>query len=168
MEVPDLEEMISTPSKPYLYNKTWQEAKDDVVLVIHTSGSTGAPKPIYYTNKTMGFLDSAQLNPSIPGRTSPTCYTMIAKKKPFLSSTPFFHSSGICFGVYSIFCPATSVIGPPDAPPTGKMVVEIASKIELDGMIIVPSLCDAVFTEYKEEIRPFLGSVQHICWLGGM
>ncbi|KFZ02077.1 hypothetical protein V500_00445 [Pseudogymnoascus sp. VKM F-4518 (FW-2643)] len=167
VEVPDLEEMINTPSKPYLYNKTWEEAKDDVVVVIHTSGSTGAPKPIYYTNKTMAFLDSAYLNPSVPGRMSPTCYTMITKKKPFLSSTPFFHSSGICFGAYSIFCPATSVIGPPNAPPTGKLVVEIARKIELDGMIMVPSLCDAVFTEYRDYIRPFLGSVKHICWLGG-
>lgn len=167
VEVPDLEEMINTSSKPYLYNKTWEQAKDDVVLVVHTSGSTGVPKPINYTHKTLAFAEFSSLNPSIPGRVSPNTYTMIAKNKPFLSSTPFFHPSGIFFGIYTIFCPATAVIGPPNGVMTGKLVVEIASRIELNGMIMVPSLCDAVFSDCGDEIRPFLGSLEQVCWLGG-
>ncbi|OBT53428.1 hypothetical protein VE04_06668 [Pseudogymnoascus sp. 24MN13] len=167
VDVPDLDEMINTPSKPYPYNKTWEEAKDDVVMIVHTSGSTGAPRPIYYTNKVLAFPDASYRNPSIPGRMSLSLYSMIAKNKPFLSSTPFFHLSGIFFGVYAIFCPAISVIGPPDCPLTGKMVVEIAKRIELDGIIMVPSMFDVVFSEYRDEIRPYLGSLRHICWLGG-
>ncbi|KFX89365.1 hypothetical protein V490_07071 [Pseudogymnoascus sp. VKM F-3557] len=167
VEVPELEDMINTPSKPFLYSKTWQEAKDDVVLVVHTSGSTGAPKPIYYTNKVLSFMDSSRLNPSIPGRFSPCVYTMLPTKKPFLSSMPFFHLSGIFFGIHTIFFAATAVIGPPNAPPTGKLVVEIASKVELDGLVMVPSLCDSVFNEYRDEILPFLGSVRQVCWFGG-
>lgn len=36
--------------KRYPYEKTWEEAKWDEILVIHTSGTTGLPKPIYHTN----------------------------------------------------------------------------------------------------------------------
>ncbi|OBT85968.1 hypothetical protein VE02_04794 [Pseudogymnoascus sp. 03VT05] len=157
VEIPDLDQMINTPSKHYPYNKTWEEAKDDVVIIVHTSGSTGAPKPIYYTNKVLAFPDSAYRNPSIPGGVSTSLYAMIAKKKPFLSSTPFFHLSGIFFGVYTIFCPATSVIGAPNGPISGKMVVEIAKRVELDGIIMVPNMFDVVFSEYRDEIRPYLG-----------
>lgn len=167
VEIPDMEEMINTPCKPYLYNKTWQQAKDDVALVVHTSGSTGAPKPINYTNKVLAFSDNGRLNPPIPGRLSPSLDTMIATKKPLLSSTPFFHISGIFVGVHTIYRSATSVIPPQNGSPTAKTVVEVASMVKLDGMVMVPSLCDAVFSEYREEIRPFLGSVEHICWLGG-
>ncbi|KAF2263763.1 acetyl-CoA synthetase-like protein [Lojkania enalia] len=34
----------------YPYTKTFEEAKMDVVNIIHTSGTTGIPKPIYNTN----------------------------------------------------------------------------------------------------------------------
>ncbi|KAF1968822.1 acetyl-CoA synthetase-like protein [Bimuria novae-zelandiae CBS 107.79] len=36
--------------KHYPYEKTWDEAKWDEVLIIHSSGTTGMPKPIYHTN----------------------------------------------------------------------------------------------------------------------
>ncbi|KFZ02621.1 hypothetical protein V501_09519 [Pseudogymnoascus sp. VKM F-4519 (FW-2642)] len=115
VDVPDMDQMINTPSKPYQYNKTWEKAKDDVVM-IHD-----------------------------------------CKEQAVSVIHPFFHLSGIFFGVYAIFCPASSVIGPPDCPLTGKMVVEIAKRIELDGIIMVPNMFDVVFSEYRDEIRPYLG-----------
>ncbi|KFY07410.1 hypothetical protein V492_07163 [Pseudogymnoascus sp. VKM F-4246] len=167
VEVPSLEDMVSTPSKPYPHNKTWQEAKDDTVIIVHTSGSTGAPKPIFFTNTALAFTDFSRLNPKIPGRLSPNVYSVTAEKKPFLSSTPFFHLSGLFFGVYTIFCPATAVVFAPNSVPSAKMIVDIIKNVELYGLVIVPSLSDAVFSEYREEILPYLGSVEQICWGGG-
>lgn len=44
-EIPALEEMYTIPAPSYPYTKTFQEAKHDRVIIVHTSGSTGNPKP---------------------------------------------------------------------------------------------------------------------------
>jgi hypothetical protein len=36
-----LDELLSTPSKHYPYEKSWSEAWSDPILIAHTSGSTG-------------------------------------------------------------------------------------------------------------------------------
>jgi long-subunit acyl-CoA synthetase (AMP-forming) len=44
--IPSLEYFVrdeSNPTPSYPYEKTWEQAKDDVVCIIHTSGTTGTP-----------------------------------------------------------------------------------------------------------------------------
>jgi hypothetical protein len=41
---PSLEDILaeeSNSSLPYPYNETWEQAKDEIVCIIHTSGTTG-------------------------------------------------------------------------------------------------------------------------------
>jgi acyl-coenzyme A synthetase/AMP-(fatty) acid ligase len=39
---PELDELFQeTEAEPYVYNKSWEEGKDDPWLVFHTSGTTG-------------------------------------------------------------------------------------------------------------------------------
>jgi acyl-coenzyme A synthetase/AMP-(fatty) acid ligase len=45
----------ATSQKRYPYEKTWDGSKHDVVITIHTSGTTGLPKPIEWTN---GFISA--------------------------------------------------------------------------------------------------------------
>lgn len=40
-EVPSIAELFSTTAQPYPYTKTYQEAEDDVAIIIHSSGTTG-------------------------------------------------------------------------------------------------------------------------------
>lgn len=43
---PELEELLQDKqSKPFVYQKSWKEGKDDPWLVFHTSGTTGKSKP---------------------------------------------------------------------------------------------------------------------------
>lgn len=39
--VPSWNQMISGLPESYPYTKTWEEARDDQIIVLHTSGSTG-------------------------------------------------------------------------------------------------------------------------------
>lgn len=50
--------------KYYPFNKTWNEACDDPCLIIHTSGSSGMPKVVYYTMRMLaGPVSHARLPP---------------------------------------------------------------------------------------------------------
>ena len=48
-------------SEHYEYNKTFEEATRDPFIVIHTSGSTGLPKPITLYHGGMAAVDSQHL-----------------------------------------------------------------------------------------------------------
>ena len=52
LAVPELAELLSSePCKPYIYSKTFDQTADDAIAILHTSGTTGLPKPLYYTNR---------------------------------------------------------------------------------------------------------------------
>lgn len=46
--IPELHELLDTTERPcpYPYNKTFEQAKYEPYLVLHTSGTTGTPKPV--------------------------------------------------------------------------------------------------------------------------
>ncbi len=47
LQTPTLEELLDPrPVAKYPYTKTWEQASLDPLAVLHTSGSTGLPKPI--------------------------------------------------------------------------------------------------------------------------
>ena len=60
--------MVSRQTSHYPYTKTWEEAKYDDVLIVHTSGSTRASKPIYYNHIHLNRPDMNSVLPSAPGR----------------------------------------------------------------------------------------------------
>lgn len=51
----------------YPFVKSFEEAKDDPFMVLHTSGSTGLPKPILLTHAWTSALDSYNLLEEIDG-----------------------------------------------------------------------------------------------------
>lgn len=48
VQIPELHEFLETTERPcpYPYRKTFEQAKYDPYLVLHTSGTTGTPKPV--------------------------------------------------------------------------------------------------------------------------
>lgn len=64
--IPELDDLLNAhPVEEYPYLKTFDEAKDDPFLILHTSGTTGAPKPIECTLGSMAVLDHHQSLPVI-------------------------------------------------------------------------------------------------------
>lgn len=45
------EELTGTPHRSYPYSKSWDDACHDPCLIIHTSGSTGMPKVVSYSQR---------------------------------------------------------------------------------------------------------------------
>jgi acyl-coenzyme A synthetase/AMP-(fatty) acid ligase len=48
--LPSLEGMTTTKTRHYLYTALFSEIKHQKAIIVHTSGSTGDPKPIAHTH----------------------------------------------------------------------------------------------------------------------
>ncbi|KAG4431822.1 hypothetical protein IFR05_012684, partial [Cadophora sp. M221] len=159
-----LEEMTSTPAPDYPYTKTYSEVKHETVLILHTSGSTGHPKPIYINHAAMNRVDMDRFVPEVEGRMN-SSYCLF--KGPFYNGSPFFHLSGVIVGCISIFFGTTPVIPPPDEPATPKIARDIATSIQLKSIIAAPSIIDYIFSEHGEELKAHLTNLDLVVWFGG-
>jgi len=64
---------------PYPYKKTFEEAEWDPLLVLHTSGSTGLPKPVFCRQGMLAVADKFHNMPTYEG------YTMVLPKMAQIS-----------------------------------------------------------------------------------
>jgi long-subunit acyl-CoA synthetase (AMP-forming) len=62
LELPLLNELLDAESTvPFQYTKTFEEAITDPFCFLHTSGSTGVPKPIPWSHGLIGTMDAVRL-----------------------------------------------------------------------------------------------------------
>lgn len=68
LNVPELDELLDAEAtEPYAYDKAFDEAIHDPFCLLHTSGSTGLPKPIAWSNGLIGTMDAVRLLPPTEG-----------------------------------------------------------------------------------------------------
>lgn len=124
------------PAVSYPYTKTYTEAKLDPWVVLHTSGSTGMPKPIIQSHATYSALDAFTALPSLG---LPDTYPAICKGRRVYLGFPLFHCAGVSMLLpAAIFAEFTVVLGP--FPPSAETV----NAIHLYGN--VQESCIAPFT----------------------
>lgn len=108
LEIPTLETLMQGDSEPYIGYVSHDPM--ETVIIIHTSGSTGLPKPIELNN---GYLAGAYKLPQMEGR--PHMSSVFFGPGSSLCTLPFFHAMGLFSVVKSIFC-----LGPLVLPPIGR------------------------------------------------
>lgn len=68
LQLPLLNDLLDADSTdPFPYEKTFAEAKNDPFCYLHTSGSTGVPKPIPWSHGLIGTMDAIRLLPPVDG-----------------------------------------------------------------------------------------------------
>lgn len=94
VEIPGIQHWLDTsaPHRPYPYTKTYAAARLDPWVVLHTSGSTGLPKPIVQTHATYSPLDSFT---SLPSLGLPPTYPALCAGKRVYLAFPLFHCAGV-------------------------------------------------------------------------
>ena len=68
LQLPSLEELLdSSIVRTYRYDKTFEAAKNEPMCYLHTSGTTGVPKPIPWSHALIGTMDAVRLLPPMKG-----------------------------------------------------------------------------------------------------
>ena len=117
--VPDIEYlMMPDEDQAYQWHATFSEMRDRSFLILHTSGSTGIPKPVFVAHGTFASNDAHQLIPALGGK--PTLIDHFTGKRFFIAFPPF-HAANIFFTIgYNVFSKMVCVL-PPLRPITAGM-----------------------------------------------
>ncbi|KAL9598405.1 MAG: hypothetical protein Q9219_004495 [cf. Caloplaca sp. 3 TL-2023] len=142
---PALHDLLDEGSNvPFAYAKSWAEAQSDPWIVFHTSGTTGLPKPIVYTNAMMTSLDAAR---NMPDQDEETIMDHYANSR-WYTPLPSLHFVGMTAALqFTVLLGATIVFGPADQPATTNVVSQILEYAKLDGIVVPPSLLESLCSD---------------------
>ncbi|KAI9705388.1 MAG: hypothetical protein M1820_005218 [Bogoriella megaspora] len=147
--------------------KAFDDAKNDPILILHSSGSTGLPKPITMTNGTFAMLDSERFLPTTPGRVNRdfSIWDFQGGGK-FFTIFPYFHLAGfLSLVINPVFTEAsTPIIGPPLAAPSGALMKEVLKQQKIKALYIPPSIAEQLLAE-PDGLDYFRG-LDFICYTG--
>lgn len=145
-----LKDLILSAAEHYPFDKEYEEARWDPILILHSSGSTGAPKPVQMNHATFAVGDNDRNLPHVPGRVNQNWALWdFPSKEPFFSAFPAFHLAGflsmIMLPIY--YTNATLILAPPTRPPTGSMLSEIMEHFVLKSIFCPPIIAEQLVQE---------------------
>lgn len=143
LQVPSFDVLRERGSKIDQYEGHYSESSDFETLILHTSGSTGLPKPIRLTNASLAVIESLSEAPCPKGRTLAQA-ALFAKDQPMFVMTPFFHTMGALMMVRSILCKAPLVRLPTGKPPNVELVTTVLRQTNPHCGIFAPALLEQI------------------------
>ncbi|KAF4930706.1 Non-canonical non-ribosomal peptide synthetase FUB8 [Colletotrichum viniferum] len=145
LEVENLESILAQPEVPSIpFTKTRAEAEWDPFVVLHTSGSTGLPKPIVVKHGSVAMTDTLRQLPPWNG-TVPTGQAMDARTKRHFSPMPLFHAGGV-YGFLGTMVMGGNPLALPyaDRPLTPELCIECIKYSKADSAGLPPSVLEEI------------------------
>ncbi|CAN8104059.1 unnamed protein product [Discula destructiva] len=147
----------------YPYTKQYAEARLEPWLMLHTSGSTGMPKPIAQTHATYTPLDAYQQIPAHIGGQQ-RAYPASCRGRRVYLGLPLFHCAGANTLLPSaIFNDFTVVLGP--FPPSAEVVDAMHKYGNIQESIQVPTVLVDLAKDPEAVDR--LGKLELLTYAGG-
>lgn len=134
-EIPSLVELLKGDAEPFPGKVSHNPAK--TAIIIHTSGSTGLPKPIELKN---GYVAGAYVLAALEGR--PHMAEIFFGNSVSLCTLPFFHAMGLFSIVKSIFGRGPLVLPPIGRLPTAEMNLEMIKAAKPNVAFFPPSILE--------------------------
>ena len=147
----------------YEYSKTYEQARLEPLVALHTSGSTGLPKPVVMNHGTLSPIDTFWMIPSLGGRE--VVGPSLSGTRLFLAF-PLFHAASMCYLLgLGIYCGVTCVLPSPKVPLTAILADQIHIHGNVQGSALPPSIVVDIVnhTEYCQNIK----SLDYLIYAGG-
>lgn len=145
VEVSSLEAWFPEKQVPHFpYDKTFDEAEWDPFLVLHTSGSTGLPKPIVVRQGMWNINDALHDLPIWEGKRVSYCEWAVQSKKHFIPM-PLFHMAGLlCVVGMSLFYDTPVCLGIAERPLSSDLVMECLEKLDVESALLPPAIIEEI------------------------
>jgi hypothetical protein len=164
--LPDLADLYDIECN-FVYSKTYAQAKTEPLVVIHTSGTSGFPKPILWTHEFgYSFGRQRQLQP-------PTGFELLdtyMTETRMLSMCPPFHAGLLFASLFLTFYSGNTIIYPPAGlPATIATAAEVVtnSSPSVDCLFLLPVHMDELGSDAAMVEFMVRGGVQTVVWAGG-
>ncbi|KEQ58440.1 acetyl-CoA synthetase-like protein [Aureobasidium melanogenum CBS 110374] len=131
---------LSAKSERYVYSKPYSKAHSDPVMVVHTSGTTGLPKPVIWTNDMLCSVDRLH---TLPGSTA----TQMAGQSIYCA-LPTFHTSGITASLLTpVYLSTIIILGPAGVRPDKQTVLGVLRSAPVSAASFPPSLLEELIAD---------------------
>ena len=137
-KVPAWERLASPKILHYPYPKTFAEARDDPFVALHTSGSTGLPKPLVISHAFVAaYIELTQLAPP-PGSQS---QDKLYQGNRLLFMLPPFHAANHCVTLCNAIFHHTVIVYPlSGAIPTARILADALRHTTADAALVPPTI----------------------------
>lgn len=139
-EMPTFAELLEEIT-PYPWKDDFESLTDQPFITLHTSGSTGLPKPVDITHGLISSIDAQQLLPEVDGHRVSSREWL---GRDVYAGLPPFHSAGINFFAFSVFQGTVLVFGPSDKPPSLSTVERMLDLEVATAGVMAPSLLEEI------------------------
>jgi acyl-coenzyme A synthetase/AMP-(fatty) acid ligase len=171
-DFPSVDDLLTSSTAPYTWTKTFASNKHEPLVCLHTSGTTGFPKPIIWTHDWANSVVQAHLLPAPAGYERPEKLTQGPRRR-LLTVFPPMHASGILTAlVYQLVYGSTVVYIPSRMTPNEAVdaAVDTLDFLGDDGKVDVLAL-PPPHAEYLANNKPLLDRVSKrvstLLWGGG-
>lgn len=145
VEVSSLDAWFPEKQVPHFpYDKTFDEAEWDPFLVLHTSGSTGLPKPIVVRQGMWNINDALHDLPIWEGKRVSYCEWAAQSKRHFIPM-PLFHMAGLlCVVGMALFYDRPVCLSIAERPLSSDLVMECLDKLDVESALLPPAIIEEI------------------------
>ncbi|ORY70408.1 nonribosomal peptide synthetase [Pseudomassariella vexata] len=166
IEVSSMDSWFPAEEVPeFSYNKTWEQAEHDPFAVLHTSGSTGLPKPIVAKAGMLAISDACYNLREWNG-TQTLHKGWAEKSKRHFVPMPLFHAAALYTIILkSIFWEIPVCLGIADRPLSSDLVMESLNQLDVESAVLPPATVEDM--SQSEEYIKALAKLNCVIFGGG-
>ncbi|KAG5788025.1 hypothetical protein H9Q69_012916 [Fusarium xylarioides] len=139
--VESIDTLLNVTPKPFPYSRTVEQARWDPLVVLHTSGSTGVPKPVFLKQGILYALEEYLHLPKFHGSPYPF-NEWVERASMIFMGMPMYHAAGTYLPLTFIYTGISAVMPFPNQPLNVDTAMDYLRHSGADGAMLPPSVID--------------------------